>query len=123
LFERDLSKEPAFFGAGLVSCCVDLYPEEVYPQIKRAFEADLIDEWIINLDFVDKQLALGREKVLSRLQDDKYRLIEDTIKELEGWDGFQPPIQQQPTVKKKKVGRNEPCPCGSGKKYKKCCGT
>ena len=24
---------------------------------------------------------------------------------------------------KKKVGRNEPCPCGSGKKYKKCCGS
>jgi preprotein translocase subunit SecA len=22
-----------------------------------------------------------------------------------------------------KIGRNEPCPCGSGKKYKKCCGT
>ncbi|MBU1163041.1 MAG: SEC-C domain-containing protein, partial [Proteobacteria bacterium] len=22
----------------------------------------------------------------------------------------------------KKVGRNEPCPCGSGNKYKKCCG-
>jgi uncharacterized protein YecA (UPF0149 family) len=22
----------------------------------------------------------------------------------------------------RKVGRNEPCPCGSGKKYKKCCG-
>ncbi|MEN6603503.1 MAG: preprotein translocase subunit SecA [Bryobacteraceae bacterium] len=27
-----------------------------------------------------------------------------------------------PIVKGKKVGRNEPCPCGSGKKYKKCCG-
>jgi preprotein translocase subunit SecA len=27
------------------------------------------------------------------------------------------------TVKKQeKVGRNDPCPCGSGKKYKKCCG-
>lgn len=24
--------------------------------------------------------------------------------------------------KKVKVGRNDPCPCGSGKKYKKCCG-
>ncbi|WP_202709963.1 SEC-C metal-binding domain-containing protein [Sporosalibacterium faouarense] len=24
-------------------------------------------------------------------------------------------------VKPKKIGRNEPCPCGSGKKYKKCC--
>ena len=26
------------------------------------------------------------------------------------------------TVTKKKVGRNDPCPCGSGKKYKHCCG-
>ncbi|WP_207670523.1 SEC-C metal-binding domain-containing protein [Haloimpatiens lingqiaonensis] len=25
-------------------------------------------------------------------------------------------------VNKQKIGRNEPCPCGSGKKYKKCCG-
>ena len=24
-------------------------------------------------------------------------------------------------VKDKKIGRNDPCPCGSGKKYKKCC--
>ncbi|MBP7091027.1 MAG: SEC-C domain-containing protein [Syntrophorhabdaceae bacterium] len=24
--------------------------------------------------------------------------------------------------KDKKIGRNDPCPCGSGKKYKKCCG-
>ncbi|MQK95709.1 SEC-C metal-binding domain-containing protein, partial [Escherichia coli] len=24
--------------------------------------------------------------------------------------------------KQKKIGRNDPCPCGSGKKYKKCCG-
>jgi len=28
----------------------------------------------------------------------------------------------KPVVKKKKIGRNDPCPCGSGKKYKKCCG-
>ncbi|ETA80156.1 YecA family protein [Youngiibacter fragilis] len=27
-----------------------------------------------------------------------------------------------PVVQKLKVGRNDPCPCGSGKKYKKCCG-
>ena len=25
-------------------------------------------------------------------------------------------------IKDKEPGRNEPCPCGSGKKYKKCCG-
>lgn len=27
-----------------------------------------------------------------------------------------------PTTAERKVGRNEPCPCGSGEKYKKCCG-
>jgi preprotein translocase subunit SecA len=36
-------------------------------------------------------------------------------------------LPRPPAAKKKggkvgKVGRNEPCPCGSGKKYKKCCG-
>ncbi len=31
------------------------------------------------------------------------------------------PEPQKPVVKKKTVGRNDPCPCGSGKKYKKCC--
>ena len=30
--------------------------------------------------------------------------------------------QSKTIVKAKKVGRNEPCPCGSGKKYKQCCG-
>jgi SWIM/SEC-C metal-binding protein len=28
----------------------------------------------------------------------------------------------KPKIAEKKVGRNEPCPCGSGNKYKKCCG-
>ena len=30
-------------------------------------------------------------------------------------------VRRQPSVKKAKVGRNDPCPCGSGKKYKNCC--
>lgn len=30
--------------------------------------------------------------------------------------------QSKTVVKEKKIGRNEPCPCGSGKKYKHCCG-
>ena len=28
----------------------------------------------------------------------------------------------QPKIAEKKIGRNDPCPCGSGKKHKKCCG-
>ncbi len=31
-------------------------------------------------------------------------------------------LKKNPPAKSKKIGRNEPCPCGSGKKYKKCCG-
>nr|WP_320411525.1 preprotein translocase subunit SecA [Candidatus Hakubella thermalkaliphila] len=34
----------------------------------------------------------------------------------------QPAAKKQTTVHRVKVGRNDPCPCGSGKKYKKCCG-
>ena len=33
-------------------------------------------------------------------------------------------VKPKPVVRDKpKVGRNEPCPCGSGRKYKKCCAT
>jgi uncharacterized protein YecA (UPF0149 family) len=32
------------------------------------------------------------------------------------------PKRSAPGVAAAKVGRNEPCPCGSGKKHKKCCG-
>ncbi|HMX40681.1 MAG TPA: SEC-C metal-binding domain-containing protein [Saprospiraceae bacterium] len=33
-----------------------------------------------------------------------------------------PAARPQPIVREKVVGRNEPCPCGSGKKYKNCHG-
>ena len=46
------------------------------------------------------------------------------VKEPDGWKfldgemvGEKPVVREEP-----KVGRNDPCPCGSGKKYKKCCG-
>jgi len=31
-------------------------------------------------------------------------------------------VEKKPVHAGAKVGRNDPCPCGSGKKYKKCCG-
>ena len=44
--------------------------------------------------------------------------VKKTISESVGGDGT---VKKQPR-KVKKIGRNEPCPCGSGKKYKNCCG-
>ena len=37
-------------------------------------------------------------------------------------DGSQPKVKKPVVNKSEKIGRNDPCPCGSGKKYKKCCG-
>ena len=43
---------------------------------------------------------------------------------IEGFAGGKMPQKKAPVVRKgEKVGRNDPCPCGSGKKYKKCCGS
>ena len=74
-------------------------------------------------------------------EDTNHRPIVDTIAELAPWHCFSaaylaersqrelanwsfPPADQDgpaPVVLPPKVGRNDPCPCGSGKKYKKCC--
>ncbi len=40
----------------------------------------------------------------------------------EGEAGTEEPKKTKPVRRQNKVGRNQPCPCGSGKKYKKCCG-
>ena len=40
---------------------------------------------------------------------------------LERYVGDNTKAKQTP-IKKQKIGRNDPCPCGSGKKYKQCCG-
>ena len=36
--------------------------------------------------------------------------------------GSDEPVKRKPVTVSQKVGRNDPCPCGSGKKYKQCCG-
>lgn len=57
---------------------------------------------------------------------DKWDKFEESIKnwemdEDEIFDEFTAP-KQIPVVKAEKIYPNDPCPCGSGKKYKKCCG-
>ncbi len=56
-------------------------------------------------------------------QDQMHREISRFRKEDGRWlyvDGdTNPPVEQR---RVEKIGRNDPCPCGSGKKYKKCCG-
>ena len=116
-------REYSYVWTGLVLCSTDLYPEELYEDIKQAYEEDLIESFIINFEYVEDALDLGKEKVLARLKNnEKYGLITDTIKEMEWWACFEPPTKVYEFRKRKKIGRNDPCPCGSGRKFKKCCG-
>ncbi|NLK38884.1 MAG: preprotein translocase subunit SecA [Clostridiales bacterium] len=41
---------------------------------------------------------------------------------IEGFEGGRPPATKTVVKKSEKIGRNDPCSCGSGKKYKNCCG-
>ncbi len=57
------------------------------------------------------------EEFVEQAQRRKQRQL-DEIQFSSGGDGG----SRQPIVRGEKVGRNDPCPCGSGRKYKKCCG-
>lgn len=132
LFRGKLKRKHSMVWDGLVSCSSYLCPKEVYEDIKKAYEDDLVVPFFINLKDVDKHLSIGWEKNLSRLKKDPhYQFIDDTISCMDWWACFQPkeklmsnPLKSSEiTSKCKKIGRNDPCPCGSGKKYKKCCGS
>lgn len=73
---------------------LDYDPEKLYYNMVAAKA-----EWLYELPQWDRLLTEERRKELYKQQKSS-----GTI------------------VKGKKVGRNEPCPCGSGKKYKHCCG-
>ena len=81
----------------------------------RITGADMFDEMVndIRESTVRMLLTLAPKK-------EPIKRVEVAKPLIEGFAGGKMP--NRPTVKKDKVGRNDPCPCGSGKKYKKCCG-
>lgn len=72
---------------------LDLDYEKLYRKMNEA-EAD----WLYELDSWELVLPLEKRQAITR-----------------EW-------RDSKVVRREKVGRNDPCPCGSGKKYKKCCG-
>jgi preprotein translocase subunit SecA len=50
------------------------------------------------------------------------RKKEKEMAELQFAGGGSGTVEKKQAISTKKAGRNDPCPCGSGKKYKKCCG-
>jgi len=81
------------------------YKSEAYDMFQAMTES--IKEDVLNYMFhvqvVKEEQTRPREKVMVT----------------SGGSGSEPP---KPKVNEDKIGRNDPCPCGSGKKHKKCCG-
>ena len=79
-------------------------------------------------DTTEVSLEYDPEKLYKNMVDAKA----DWLYNLEEWDNLLTPERRKElykeqklsgtVIKEKKVGRNDPCPCGSGKKYKHCCG-
>ena len=145
LFRGGLEREYSFVWDALVGCCYNLYPEEMVKDIELAYNEELVDTTSITFGEIKEQLGKSKQIVLDELHDDpNFKLIDDTIRGLEDWACFDQNnqrvstlpltenaninqtstnnVSQEPYRIEYKVGRNESCPCGSGKKYKKCCG-
>ncbi len=115
LFRGRLLRQPSQVWNELVSCSADLYPAELMDDIEQAYQDDLVEPGYVDFHEVEDELARGKDQVLASLASNPHRhLVEDTVREMEWWACFH--------RANSKTGRNEPCPCGSGKKYKKCCG-
>lgn len=65
-------------------------------------------------EITDSATTLDSNNSLNKL--DVSSLDAATIKRLIDYQNRKPSVREY-----KKIGRNDPCPCGSGKKYKKCC--
>ena len=145
LFNGKLERRPSQAWSSLAAYAADLQPAELLPEIRRGYEEHLIDPMCVGLEEIERDAKVSVEDALAKIRD-RDTLMSDPVKEMSWWHCFQPErsrktvkaappikaaapeINVEPTatreaaVAREKVGRNDPCPCGSGKKYKKCCG-
>ncbi len=87
----------------------------------RIVGADLFDEMVLSIrDDTVRMLLSVMPKPREELK--RVEVAKPVSEGFAGGDGSQPKVKKPVVNKTAKIGRNDPCPCGSGKKYKKCCG-
>jgi preprotein translocase subunit SecA len=113
LLERRGNTDPALNGFA-VSALIDLEAVEAIAAIRDAFRHKSVDISIAG-DEEDVEIAL-RLRERRATPRPRYHMVPASQ--------FGPSDESRDTdvsSRPVKVGRNDPCPCGSGKKYKKCC--
>ena len=139
--EKTEAPPESYVWASWAYAIANLGFEELTATVEKAFADGRIggnELWLapVTLDdfraeLKESQAAPDREQWMRRMQ---YWPFENTVDTLSMWSSFsdRPDDEEQhsdrsfrspvPTVNPyRDVGRNDPCPCGSGKKYKKCC--
>ena len=94
------------------------YVEDFYNEIIRTKNIDkLFNRYVVKRNKLLKQEKSFYDKIFFDKQEDfsVYNSMEQMVNE--DFEIQEPYVREQP-----KVGRNDKCPCGSGKKYKHCCG-
>jgi preprotein translocase subunit SecA len=93
----------------------------------RIVGTEMFDEMIesIKVDVVKLLMNLRKQKDLRRAETAK--ITNTALQAINSVDGGQstlenPDVNRTVVREEPKIGRNDPCPCGSGKKYKNCCG-
>ena len=85
----------------------------------KSIGSDLFDEMVEAIKIDTAKFILGARLRTEVRREERSNILMTENRGRE--DGEKKPIKKIP-VKVQKVGRNDPCPCGSGLKYKKCCG-
>lgn len=148
LMEHRLEREPSAVWNNLTTLSGDMGFASLLPLVRRAFNEDLCDPWFDSLERIEKALQSGGDPRWAK----DCAPIDDVVSIMEHWACFNiPAARPRPTAEPKGltkilaedlhgtrefpsrltvppptpypgVGRNDPCPCSSGKKFKKCCG-
>lgn len=107
-------------NALIINDLIELEAVETLPSIKKAYEKGCVD-YSVQGDYEDVEIYMGVRQIRSTPAN--YPGLFDDIPDFEElMESFDDGQNAQTIIhKKKKIGRNDPCPCGSGKKYKKCC--
>jgi hypothetical protein len=139
-FMEMLPQAECYVWVGWQSAIAMLGMSELKLLVKKAFDRGFIDSHVLGFDHFEEDLRRGIEHPGEpRLPDDRdSTLFGDTVEELSGWYCFteqygedQERWRRQAEANRarsqrvenpfKGIGRNDPCPCGSRKKFKKCC--
>ena len=113
---RDLGEEedPVANSVGIISALIHDDDDDNYQVILDNTKDSITD----NID--EEEVKVRMVATLIRILPESVKIIQEFAEALDEQNLAK--MHKQRQTPSEKIGRNQPCPCGSGKKYKKCCG-